>query len=501
MPVVNGREGDGGYEGQHTAMSAPLTQFGRYEILGTLGQGSFATVYRARDPLLERTVALKVLLPHLAADAEDRQRFLAEARALAALRHPGIVTVYEAGESEGQPFIAMELVEGETLAARAARSGPLPLIRVLPIIISLAAALDVVHAAGLVHRDVKDSNVLIEPSGRVVLMDFGIALATSRARLTQVGYGMGTPESASPEQIRGDQVGPAADSYALGVLTYQLLAGRLPFSGDIAHVLYAQAHLPPPPLREARPGLPAAVYAAVEAALAKDPADRPESAGAFARMLAGQDAVAVPQTAPQEGLGANVEGRALASQTALSDGYLVKGTDSAESAPLQLNAGFTMVHVLHDAEAGSRFSAELADAEGRTLAILMGVRGGYTGTRALVLTAAGAYTLRVKAQGTWSVNILQPDPQHWPAASAAHGVGDDVTYLALKAGVHTFSINYRVWTGSPLRVALHDREGTPLTVLVVAQGSFVGTADRRIAESGVYPLVVEAEGSWSVTVV
>jgi len=210
-----------------------MAMLGRYELVGILGKGSFATVYRAFDPVLGREVALKVLSADLASDANDRKRFLLEGRALAALHHPNIVTVYDVGEAEGRPYFAMELIEGETLNSvleRASVKG-LPLRAVQDIIASLASAVDHIHAQGLVHRDIKAENVRLTRTGHPVLMDFGIALDARRTRLTRGPYGLGTPEYASPEQIQGFHIGPATDIYALGILTYQLLTGMLPRAG------------------------------------------------------------------------------------------------------------------------------------------------------------------------------------------------------------------------------------------------------------------------------
>lgn len=261
-------------------------RFGRYELLATLGQGGFAVVYRAFDPALQREVAIKALLPHLAADADVRQRFVAEAQALAALQHPNIVTVYDVGEAEGRPFFAMELIDGRSLAD-ALGEGTLSVEPVATILRSLASAVDYLHAAGLVHRDIKPANVMLDHAGRAVLMDFGVARIVDRSLHTQTGASLGTPTCMSPEQVRGLAVGPAADIYMLGILAYQLLAGHPPFEGDTAYVLHAQVYEPPPPLSLRCPGLPQSVYNAIDAALAKDPADRPASATTFAEALSG----------------------------------------------------------------------------------------------------------------------------------------------------------------------------------------------------------------------
>ncbi len=274
------------------------SRFGRYELRGVLGHGGFAVVYRAFDPALGREVALKALLPELAVSPELRGRFMNEARSLARLQHPNIVRVFDIGEAEGRPFFAMELIEGATLAGLAPAGRQLPLNEVVRVAASLASALDYIHAAGLVHRDIKAANVMVEPSGRVVLMDFGVARSLDQTRQTLAGASLGTPEAMAPEQVRGLPAGPAADIYALGILVYRLLAGRAPFVGDTAYVLHAQVYEPPPPLPSLRGDLPAAVYRAVQAALAKEPGDRPRSAGELATLLSGDPTVAVPAVQP-----------------------------------------------------------------------------------------------------------------------------------------------------------------------------------------------------------
>jgi sugar lactone lactonase YvrE len=193
----------------------------------------------------------------------------------------------------------MELVEGQTLARLVSPEQTFAPQRVVEIINGLGAAVDYLHRAGLVHRDIKAPNVMLDEAGQAVLMDFGISRSLDSTQLTQTGMSLGTPQYMAPEQVRGDPAGPPADIYALGILAYHLLAGRPPFLGDTARVLYAQAHEPPPPLRDSRPGLPEHMYAAIDAALAKDPEARPASAGAFAAVLAGTAAVAPPaETAP-----------------------------------------------------------------------------------------------------------------------------------------------------------------------------------------------------------
>lgn len=170
------------------------------------------------------------------------------------------------------------------------------------ILSAVASAVDYLHAAGLVHRDIKPLNVMMEPSGRVVLMDFGIARHVAAARRTATGMTFGTPAYMSPEQVRGEPVGPAADIYALGLLTYELLGGRPPFDGASAYVMHAHAYDPPPPLDHARPGLPEGVYAAIEAALAKEQRQRPASAGRFVDLLTSPSAhrVRTPPTLDAE---------------------------------------------------------------------------------------------------------------------------------------------------------------------------------------------------------
>ena len=243
-------------------MTTKPTRIGKYEIIEELGRGGFATVYRARDVELERVVALKVLHPHYAEDKQFVDRFRQEARAAARLRHPHIVTVYETGEADGQLYIAMEYLPGRTLQALLDAEGALFLERALPILEQVAEALDYAHAQGVVHRNVKPGNVMVEQAAegvRATLTDFGLvkALAASTA-LTSRGTLLGSPEYMSPEQAdpqRAGEVGPAADRYALGVVAYQMLTGRVPFPGNTPATLYAHEHKPVPPPRSLCSGL------------------------------------------------------------------------------------------------------------------------------------------------------------------------------------------------------------------------------------------------------
>ena len=266
-------------------MVANPASIGRYQVRGTLGVGGFATVYRARDPGLERDVALKVLHPQFARDAATRERFVREGRALARVRHPNLVVVYEAGEADGATYLATELIEGRALDDELALRGRLSLDEVTAIAEQVAGALAALHARGLVHRDVKPANIMLETeTGRAVLLDLGIA--RDLARVTAAGDLLGTPAYMAPEQLRpGGATTAQTDVYQLGATVYMLLAGRPPFAGESFQLLRAVESEPPPDLGDLRPDLPPAVGAAVMAALAKDPDQRPTGPRAFAERL------------------------------------------------------------------------------------------------------------------------------------------------------------------------------------------------------------------------
>jgi len=251
------------------------------------GVGGMAVVYRARDERLGRVVALKLL----AGDEVVRKRFVREARAVAAVDHPHIIPVYEAGEAEGVLFIAMRFVAGDDLRVVVSREGALRPRRAAAFISPVASALDAAHDAGLVHRDVKPANMLVDVGpGRpehVYLSDFGVARGVmSSSGLTRAGQFLGTPDYAAPEQISGRDVDGRADQYALACVAYTLLSGTVLFRREVPMaVLYAHLSVPPPRLTVARPELPDAVNQVLARALAKEPDDRYDSCGAFADAL------------------------------------------------------------------------------------------------------------------------------------------------------------------------------------------------------------------------
>jgi hypothetical protein len=260
---------------------------GRYELREEIGAGGFATVYRAYDPTLDRAIALKLLHLHLARDAATRERFVREGRALARVRHPNIVQVYDAGEAAGTAYLAMELIEGRPLSEIVAKRGALPLMAVAEIAEQVAGALAAVHARNLVHRDVKPVNIMIETeSGRAVLLDLGIARVLDAATMTLSGWFVGTPGFMAPEQLQsGREITPRTDVYQLGATVYTLLAGRPPFEGTTLQVVNAIVSKPPPYLGDLRPDLPPAVIGVIAEAMAKDPARRPAGTREFAAQL------------------------------------------------------------------------------------------------------------------------------------------------------------------------------------------------------------------------
>src|SRR5579871_2863181 len=255
------------------------TMLGNYKILAPLGQGGMAHVYRANQENLSREVAVKVLPPWYAADRSFVERFNLEARLVARLSHPNIVTVHDANEQNGHLYIVMQLVDGGTLKHRLDQlqnqGKMMDTGEAIPIFSQLADALTYAHEQGVIHRDIKPVNVLLDRSGRPILSDFGIAKVLAGGGglgLTRPGAGVGTPEYMSPEQCKGEDVDGRADIYALGVMVYEALTGRTPFIGENYPAL-AHSHIyePPPDPRQFNPRLPVPICRVVLTALQKKP--------------------------------------------------------------------------------------------------------------------------------------------------------------------------------------------------------------------------------------
>src|SRR6478609_5847736 len=261
----------------------------RYEVIGLVGTGGMSSVYKAHDQLLERNVALKVLHPHYGDDSEYVERFRREARAVAQLSHPNIVTVIDRGEADGHQFIVFELIDGENLKELVNRTGPLPVRRAVELALAVAEGLAFAHEHGLVHRDVKPQNVLLNGDGEAKVTDFGIARSLDVEHgVTQTGTVLGTSNYIAPEQASGQQVDAQTDVYSLGVVLYELLAGEVPFPGEnFVSVAMKHVNEPPPNILDVRGDVPLRVAAAIDRALEKDPAQRFPSMDAFSAELAG----------------------------------------------------------------------------------------------------------------------------------------------------------------------------------------------------------------------
>lgn len=252
----------------------------KYQIVEEIGRGSMGIVYRAYDVDLHRYVALKVLLPHLVTDSQLLERFRREAVTVANLKHPNIVTVYDVGTTAGYYFIVMELLEKHTLRLEMQHLGTLPLPRATHIVHQLAAALDHAHQYGVIHRDVKASNVILGTGDHVTLTDFGLAKLRQQVSITQAGLTLGTLKYMAPEQISGESIDHRVDIYALGVVTYEMLSGRLPYTSDTPrHLIHGILTTPPVPITQVNPSLPVEIEQILTQALAKRPQDRFDTAG------------------------------------------------------------------------------------------------------------------------------------------------------------------------------------------------------------------------------
>ncbi|PYP79835.1 MAG: hypothetical protein DMD35_06890 [Gemmatimonadetes bacterium] len=270
-------------------MKEPLkiADIGKYHILELVGEGAMGVVYKAKDSVLDRTVAIKVMNDAIARQDELRTRFLREAQAAASLQHPNVVSIYDLGEVDGHLYIAMEFVQGADLEALMTAHEPLSLQEKLDIIIDVLAGLTFAHKRGIVHRDIKPANIRIAEDGRAKLMDFGVAHLTT-SKLTNTGASLGTPVYMSPEQITGGKATPATDVFAVGAVLYELLTGSKPFdSPTLQGLFYKILTDKPKAIHDVTPGLPSALDHIVEKAMAKDALERYQSAIEMANDLSG----------------------------------------------------------------------------------------------------------------------------------------------------------------------------------------------------------------------
>ena len=267
-----------------------MQQVGRYQILERLGRGGMATVFKAHDPTIGRDVAIKFLHATLCEGNDYRARFLQEARAAGGLSHPNIVIVHDVGEIEGRPYMAMELLDGVTLAEELEGGRAVPVRDAVVMAIQLARALDYAHERGIVHRDIKPGNIMrVRGSRTVKVTDFGIAHiddAGDAATHTRAGDVLGTPQYMSPEQTRGERLDGRSDLFSAGIVLYQMIVGRRPFRGDsLVAVANKIANEPAPPIDKNRTDVPASLRRVVDRCLAKNPAQRFQSGGEFAEAL------------------------------------------------------------------------------------------------------------------------------------------------------------------------------------------------------------------------
>jgi serine/threonine protein kinase len=270
----------------------------RYEVEELVGTGGMSSVFRAHDRLLDRKVALKVLHQQYSEDAEYIERFRREARAVAALSHPNIVTVIDRGEHDGRQFIVFEYIHGENLKALIERRGPAPVTTALELAMQIARGLSFAHQQGLVHRDVKPQNILLNGDGQAKVTDFGIARSLDvQQGMTQTGTVLGTSDYIAPEQAQGQRVDEHTDVYSLGVVVYEMLTNEVPFPGE-NFVAVAMRHIneEPPSIRDKRPDVSPRLEAAVQRAMAKRPEDRFQTMADFCRELEANLAEAQGQT-------------------------------------------------------------------------------------------------------------------------------------------------------------------------------------------------------------
>ncbi|HZW24166.1 MAG TPA: serine/threonine-protein kinase [Gallionella sp.] len=306
-----------------------ISQLGRYEILGELGQGAMGVVYKARDPLIDRVVAIKTINLGLALEEKEEYegRFYQEAKAAGRLNHPNIVTIYDVGKSGDVAYIAMEFLQGRELRDIMNDDGRLPVDQVLDIVAQVALGLAYAHEHEIVHRDVKPSNIMVVRDGHVKITDFGIARMASSAVRTQTGMVLGSPKYMSPEQVMGKNIDQRSDIFSLGVMLYEMLTGQAPFNGEnVNAIMYQTLNAAPPLPNQLNPGVPEMLNFIVAKALAKSVDDRYQNAKDFA-----DDLRACRDTIPRSGQPLDVSKAPAGGEKKLPDAIAVTGSRNADA--------------------------------------------------------------------------------------------------------------------------------------------------------------------------
>ena len=388
--------------------------FGRYEILEKLGNGGFGTVFKARDKDLDRPVAIKILHPHLVNQSGFIERFYREARAAAKLEHPYIVPIYEVSEAEGRHFIVMRYLEGLGLDDLLKQRGEtLSIQHSIAILEDVASALDYAHRRGIVHRDVKPSNIFITSIG-AVLTDFGIVrVLDDVSRVTATGQALGTPEYMAPEQIKGEDVSPQTDVYALGIVAYEMLTGKVPFTGNTPFAIQeGHVHRTFTPPHEINSEIPPAINHVFERVLAKQPNNRYAQANDFVKALKQTRAHSLssapsekkePKPAPPSAVPQDEREKAQQPRQALSAPLNSQPPKRASKAPAK----------------GTQQQREDPSKKKRRSALVMGVMGTIMGLLGACLSTfwfiAGLLSIPGLALGIWG--LLKT--QRLPKAAAA----------------------------------------------------------------------------------
>ena len=452
---------------------------GKYQILELAGEGAMGSVYRARDTVLNRVVAIKVMNATIARDQSLRDRFLREAQSAGSLQHPNVVTIYDFGELDGHLFIAMEYVEGSDLETLLAKQQTLTLQTKLEIMIDVLAGLAYAHQHGIVHRDLKPANIRVTPEPRGKLMDFGVAHLESQ-KMTQTGVMIGTPNYMAPEYISGKPVTAASDIFSMGAVLYEVLTGRKPFLGDTLHaLLFAVVQEEPVPPSQLVPGLPVALDVVVQRAMAKEPADRYESAIDMAQAL----------TAVRASLSGAAYNESMALSQTLAHKVAAKGADVAreaaarEAAAVAGGRGNRTVPPVSASSASSPSTAAAASAPTHTRTLL------FAGIAAVAVLSAGGVALMKRSGAEAAAEPAASTAETVPASAAgaaenvptnapADGTKDGSTSApaAASASATTPAPSARVASGAAAPTPARPSSAPATSATGAAQASPAGVA-------------------------